>query len=118
MRGAGKEVETVLAAFTSKSPAEAGCHREKTTNSCLFVFIPLRKVATEDGFVVKFSRENHHRRTLRRLSLDGHPERPLRIIDSLEFLRHQTELPIDWAEPGQVSDAQILRAHSAEHLSV
>ena len=46
----------------------------------------------------------------------GHPERPLRIIAALELLRNQTELPIEWAEPGQVSDAQILRAHSAEHL--
>ncbi len=27
----------------------------------------LRRVATKDGFVVKFSCENHHRRTLRRL---------------------------------------------------
>jgi acetoin utilization deacetylase AcuC-like enzyme len=49
-------------------------------------------------------------------SLDSHPERPLRIIASLELLRHQTELPIEWVEPGQVSDAQILRAHAAEHL--
>ena len=47
----------------------------------------------------------------------GHPERPLRILATLELLRHQTELPIEWAEPGQVSDAQILRAHPAEHLA-
>ena len=47
----------------------------------------------------------------------SHPERPLRILATLELLRHQTELPIEWAEPGQVSDAQILRAHSAEHLA-
>jgi acetoin utilization deacetylase AcuC-like enzyme len=47
----------------------------------------------------------------------GHPERPLRIIATLELLRSQTELPIEWAEPGQGSDAQILRAHSAEHLA-
>ncbi len=47
----------------------------------------------------------------------GHPERPLRIIATLELLRNQTELPITWAAPGQVNDAQILRAHSAEHLA-
>jgi acetoin utilization deacetylase AcuC-like enzyme len=47
----------------------------------------------------------------------GHPERPLRILATLELLRHQTELPIEWAEPEQASDAQILRAHSAEHLA-
>ena len=47
----------------------------------------------------------------------GHPERPLRILASLELLRNQTELPIDWAAPGQVNDAQILRAHSAAHLT-
>ena len=47
----------------------------------------------------------------------GHPERPLRILATLELLRSQTELPLEWAEPGQGSDAQILRAHSAEHLA-
>jgi acetoin utilization deacetylase AcuC-like enzyme len=47
----------------------------------------------------------------------GHPERPLRILTTLELLRSQTELPIEWAEPGRVSDVQILRAHSAEHLA-
>jgi len=47
----------------------------------------------------------------------GHPERPLRIIASLELLRNQTELPLEWAAPGEVSDTQILRAHSTGHLS-
>jgi acetoin utilization deacetylase AcuC-like enzyme len=47
----------------------------------------------------------------------SHPERPLRILATLELLRHQTELPIEWTEPGRVNDAQILRAHSAEHLA-
>jgi len=50
-------------------------------------------------------------------SQPGHPERPLRIIASLELLCRQTELPIDWAEPGQASDTQILRAHAPEHLT-
>ena len=47
----------------------------------------------------------------------GHPERPLRILGTLELLRRQTELPLEWAEPGPVSDTQILRAHSVEHLA-
>ena len=47
----------------------------------------------------------------------SHPERPLRILATLELLRRQTELPIEWAEPGQAGDTQILRAHSAEHLA-
>jgi len=47
----------------------------------------------------------------------GHPERPLRILASLELLRHQSELPIDWAKPTQAGDDQMLRAHSPEHLA-
>jgi acetoin utilization deacetylase AcuC-like enzyme len=47
----------------------------------------------------------------------GHPERPLRILATLELLRNQAELPIQWAAPGQVNEAQILRAHSAGHLA-
>ena len=47
----------------------------------------------------------------------GHPERPLRILATIELLRNQTELPVDWAAPGRVDDAQILRAHSAGHLA-
>ena len=50
-------------------------------------------------------------------SCPGHPERPGRILATIEFLRQQNDLPIVWAEPGQGSDVQILRAHSAEHLS-
>ena len=50
-------------------------------------------------------------------SRPGHPERPERILATLELLRSQTELTLEWAEPGQVSNAQILRAHSAEHLA-
>jgi len=50
-------------------------------------------------------------------SRPGHPERPERILATLELLRRQTELPIEWAEPGRVSDAQILRAHAPELLA-
>lgn len=47
----------------------------------------------------------------------GHPERPERIIATLERLRSQTELPITWSKPGTCEDAAILRAHTAEHLA-
>jgi acetoin utilization deacetylase AcuC-like enzyme len=50
-------------------------------------------------------------------SSPGHPERPERILGSLELLRQQADLPIDWAKPGRVSDEQILRAHSQKHLA-
>lgn len=46
----------------------------------------------------------------------GHPERPQRILGSVEKLKSQTELPIDWLEPLEVSDEPILRAHTREHL--
>ena len=47
----------------------------------------------------------------------GHPERPLRVLATQELMRNQTELPVDWVKPGEVSDAQILRAHANEHLA-
>ncbi len=50
-------------------------------------------------------------------SQPGHPEQPGRILATLELLRSQTELPLEWAKPGQVSDAQILRAHAPELLA-
>ena len=50
-------------------------------------------------------------------SSEGHPERPARITGTLEFLRRQRELPVTWAAPTVVDDAQILRAHSSQHLA-
>jgi acetoin utilization deacetylase AcuC-like enzyme len=47
----------------------------------------------------------------------GHPERPERILSSIQRLRTQTELPITWASPGAVSEAALLRAHTPEHLA-
>jgi len=47
----------------------------------------------------------------------GHPERPERISRTQQKLRNQTELAIDWVEPGQVDDGVILRAHTRQHLS-
>jgi acetoin utilization deacetylase AcuC-like enzyme len=50
-------------------------------------------------------------------SREGHPERPARISATIELLKSQTELPLAWAAPGGVSEAQILRAHSPELLA-
>lgn len=50
-------------------------------------------------------------------SATGHPERPARISRTLEKLRGQKELAIDWAQPATVDDETILRAHSREHLA-
>lgn len=47
----------------------------------------------------------------------GHPERPQRILGAVEKLKAQTDLKIDWLAPLPVSDEQILRAHTREHLS-
>jgi acetoin utilization deacetylase AcuC-like enzyme len=47
----------------------------------------------------------------------GHPERPARVTDTVARLENQNELPIIWAAPGEVSDAQILRAHAPEVLA-
>jgi acetoin utilization deacetylase AcuC-like enzyme len=50
-------------------------------------------------------------------SQPGHPERPARVLRTLEKLRAQTELKIDWAAPSAVEDAALLRAHPAAHLA-
>jgi acetoin utilization deacetylase AcuC-like enzyme len=50
-------------------------------------------------------------------SSPGHPERPARVTGTQEFLRSQKELQIVWAAPTGVDDAQILRAHSPQHLA-
>jgi acetoin utilization deacetylase AcuC-like enzyme len=47
----------------------------------------------------------------------GHPERPDRIKLTLERLRKQHELPIEWVTPALGGDESILRAHSAKHLA-
>jgi len=52
-----------------------------------------------------------------RYSHPGHPERPARIIDTVARLKSQAELSIDWCPPGQITDAQILRAHTPEMLA-
>ncbi len=45
-------------------------------------------------------------------SSPGHPERPSRIVKTLELLRAQRDLPLFWAEPGVATESAILRAHS------
>ena len=47
----------------------------------------------------------------------GHPERPARISRTLEWLRRQKELPIDWAKPLPADEAAISRAHTPQHLA-
>lgn len=47
----------------------------------------------------------------------GHPENPRRVTATIAHLKQQVELPLGWAVPGEVSEEQILRAHSPEHLA-
>ncbi|MFO1501958.1 MAG: histone deacetylase [Verrucomicrobiota bacterium] len=47
----------------------------------------------------------------------GHPERPQRISGTVEKLRAQQGLPIEWLEPAEVKESTLLRAHSREHLA-
>lgn len=47
----------------------------------------------------------------------GHPERPERISATIEYLRKQTELPLDWVKPGSVTEQQLLSAHEPDHLA-
>lgn len=47
----------------------------------------------------------------------GHPERPQRIASTVEMLKSQTELPIEWRTPTAVNDEQIFRAHTSEMLA-
>ncbi len=47
----------------------------------------------------------------------GHPERPQRITATVECLQKQPELPLTWVVPTNVSDGQILRAHTPEMLA-
>src|SRR5687768_18420394 len=49
-------------------------------------------------------------------SKPGHPERPQRILGTIENLKSQTELPLKWMDPLPMADEIILRAHSKEHL--
>ena len=50
-------------------------------------------------------------------SQPGHPERPERISRTLQMLRTQTEVRLDWETPAPVEEAALLRAHTPEHLA-
>jgi acetoin utilization deacetylase AcuC-like enzyme len=47
-------------------------------------------------------------------SRQGHPERPARITATVERLKNQSEIPIEWSAPIKATDRQILRAHTPE----
>jgi acetoin utilization deacetylase AcuC-like enzyme len=46
----------------------------------------------------------------------GHPERPERVLRTVERLKSQKDLPLVWAEPATVDPGALLRAHTAEHV--
>ena len=48
--------------------------------------------------------------------MPGHPERPARISGTLQKLRSQTELNLKWAAPSEVTEVQLSRAHSKQHI--
>ena len=47
----------------------------------------------------------------------AHPERPARITATVERLKSQNELPLEWISPTNIADGQILRAHAPEMLA-
>lgn len=47
----------------------------------------------------------------------GHPERPQRIISTVELLERQKELALTWAKPTTATDESILRAHTPAMLA-
>lgn len=47
----------------------------------------------------------------------GHPEKPSRVERTVELLHSQNALPLQWAEPGVATEAQLLRAHTAACLA-
>jgi len=47
----------------------------------------------------------------------GHPERPARITATIERLKKQNEISIEWITPTKATAQQILRAHTPEMLA-
>jgi len=47
----------------------------------------------------------------------GHPENPRRVSATVELLKNQTALQVDWLAPGIAGDEQILRAHTPAMLA-
>jgi acetoin utilization deacetylase AcuC-like enzyme len=49
--------------------------------------------------------------------LAGHPEKPSRVSRSVDLLRNQKAIQLEWAEPIEVTDEILLRAHTRDHLN-
>lgn len=47
----------------------------------------------------------------------GHPERPTRITRTTAYFQKHVALPIEWCAPGACTNAQLLRAHTPQHLA-
>jgi acetoin utilization deacetylase AcuC-like enzyme len=47
----------------------------------------------------------------------GHPERPERVRLTVERLRAQKDVKMEWAKPPEAGDESILRAHTAQMLA-
>lgn len=47
----------------------------------------------------------------------GHPEKPNRVSRTADLLKGQKSLELKWDAPGDVTEAQLLRAHPAAHLA-
>jgi acetoin utilization deacetylase AcuC-like enzyme len=47
----------------------------------------------------------------------GHPEKPNRVARTVDLLRLQKSITLQWAEPAEVSEALLLRGHTPEHLA-
>lgn len=47
----------------------------------------------------------------------GHPENPARIVRTRVRLEETGDFPVRWEGPGAVTEAQLLRAHTPEHLA-
>ena len=50
-------------------------------------------------------------------SAAGHPERPARVSGTLQKLRSQKDLALQWAAPIEVSEEMLARAHTREHIT-
>ena len=47
----------------------------------------------------------------------GHPEKPIRVGRTVDALRLQKSIALEWAEPDPVADEMLLRAHTPEYLA-
>ena len=47
----------------------------------------------------------------------GHPEKPNRVARTVDLLRLQKPIALEWATPAAVTDAVLLRGHTPEHLA-